>query len=162
MNKLQWNAYVSLQLMSLRGTKRSSTDTLEQPSRTTQPPPLISDKGYYFILCSLLSHSKYNIRRHWLSSLYWIMRASNAPGSDMYVCIFPSRKTTTHNHTHNCTRDGASEQIPATETAGAWRKVENIKMRYFNLRNTHSQIKILLQTYLKLVKALSFVIHLSS
>lgn len=39
---------VSLQLMSLRGTKRSSTDTLEQSSRTTQPPPLISDKGYYF------------------------------------------------------------------------------------------------------------------
>lgn len=36
--------------MSLRGTKRSSTDTVEQPSRTTQPPPLISDKGYHFVL----------------------------------------------------------------------------------------------------------------
>ncbi|XP_020277739.1 transcription factor glial cells missing-like [Pseudomyrmex gracilis] len=40
-------AALGSKLMSLRGTKRSSTDTVEQPaSRTTQPPPLISDKGY--------------------------------------------------------------------------------------------------------------------
>ncbi|KAK0082579.1 hypothetical protein PV325_010160, partial [Microctonus aethiopoides] len=40
------DAALGSKLMSLRGTKRSSTETLEPPSRVTQPPPLISDKNY--------------------------------------------------------------------------------------------------------------------
>lgn len=35
--------------MSLRGTKRTNTDPVEQPPRTTAPPPLISDKGVEYI-----------------------------------------------------------------------------------------------------------------
>ncbi|XP_011301205.1 uncharacterized protein [Fopius arisanus] len=40
------DAALGSKLMSLRGTKRPNTDPLEIPPRTTQPPPLISDKGY--------------------------------------------------------------------------------------------------------------------
>ncbi|XP_015607622.1 transcription factor glial cells missing [Cephus cinctus] len=39
-------AALGSKLMSLRGTKRPNTEAIEQPPRTTQPPPLISDKGY--------------------------------------------------------------------------------------------------------------------
>ncbi|KAG7207533.1 hypothetical protein KM043_009164 [Ampulex compressa] len=39
-------AALGSKLMSLRGTKRPSTETIEQPPRPAQPPPLISDKGY--------------------------------------------------------------------------------------------------------------------
>ncbi|XP_011154781.1 transcription factor glial cells missing [Harpegnathos saltator] len=51
-------AALGTKLMSLRGTKRPSTE-LEQPARATQPPPLISDKGYscscppFECMCSL-------------------------------------------------------------------------------------------------------------
>ncbi|XP_031850149.1 uncharacterized protein LOC116435091 [Nomia melanderi] len=39
-------AALGSKLMSLRGTKRPSSEAIEQPPRATQPPPLISDKGY--------------------------------------------------------------------------------------------------------------------
>lgn len=43
------NRFSTLQLMSLRGTKRPNTDSVEQPPRTAAPPPLISDKGMEYI-----------------------------------------------------------------------------------------------------------------
>ncbi|XP_050452607.1 uncharacterized protein LOC126852162 [Cataglyphis hispanica] len=85
-------AALGSKLMSLRGTKRSNTDTLEQPSRTTQPPPLISDKGYscscppFECICSLQttipsypqSHHQTTVYPQQLSSTdgsYWMQNA---------------------------------------------------------------------------------------
>ncbi|XP_012526545.1 uncharacterized protein LOC105831145 [Monomorium pharaonis] len=70
-------AALGSKLMSLRGTKRSTTDTLEQPSRTTQPPPLISDKGYscscppFECMCSLQTNvSSYPQSHHHQTTIY--------------------------------------------------------------------------------------------
>ncbi|KAL2745094.1 hypothetical protein V1477_006511 [Vespula maculifrons] len=63
-------AALGSKLMSLRGTKRTNTDPVEQPPRTTAPPPLISDKGYscscppFECMCAMQTNSSYQHQHH--------------------------------------------------------------------------------------------------
>ncbi|GAB1868819.1 Transcription factor glial cells missing [Camponotus japonicus] len=78
---------LSSKLMSLRGTKRPSTDTLEQPSRTTQPPPLISDKGYscscppFECICSLQTNVPSYPQSHHHQTTVYSQQLSSTDGS---------------------------------------------------------------------------------
>ncbi|XP_025269577.1 transcription factor glial cells missing isoform X2 [Camponotus floridanus] len=78
---------LSTKLMSLKGTKRPSTDTLEQPSRTTQPPPLISDKGYscscppFECICSLQTNVPSYPQSHHHQTTVYSQQLSSTDGS---------------------------------------------------------------------------------
>ncbi|XP_017878422.1 uncharacterized protein LOC108624010 [Ceratina calcarata] len=70
-------AALGTKLMSLRGTKRPNSEAIEQPPRTTQPPPLIPDKGYscscspFECTCGMQSSvSTYQQSHHPQTSMY--------------------------------------------------------------------------------------------
>ncbi|XP_076393234.1 uncharacterized protein LOC100876634 isoform X5 [Megachile rotundata] len=70
-------------LMSLRGTKRPNSETLEQPPRSTQPPPLIPDKGYscscppFECMCPLQTNVQSFQQQHHQPGMYSQQTSSN-------------------------------------------------------------------------------------
>ncbi|OAD58603.1 Transcription factor glial cells missing [Eufriesea mexicana] len=77
-------AALGSKLMSLRGTKRPNSEAIEQPPRTTQPPPLIPDKGYscscppFECMCGLQTNaSAYQQSHHHQTAMYPQQTASN-------------------------------------------------------------------------------------
>ncbi|XP_068965528.1 uncharacterized protein [Bombus flavifrons] len=76
-------AALGSKLMSLRGTKRPNSEAIEPP-RTTQPPPLIPDKGYscscppFECMCGLQTNaSAYQQSHHHQTAMYPQQTASN-------------------------------------------------------------------------------------
>ncbi|CAK9828510.1 Transcription factor glial cells missing [Anthophora retusa] len=70
-------AALGSKLMSLRGTKRPNSEAIEQQPRTTQPPPLIPDKGYscscppFECMCGLQSNvPPYQQSHHHQTAMY--------------------------------------------------------------------------------------------
>ncbi|XP_076393232.1 uncharacterized protein LOC100876634 isoform X2 [Megachile rotundata] len=76
-------AALGSKLMSLRGTKRPNSETLEQPPRSTQPPPLIPDKGYscscppFECMCPLQTNVQSFQQQHHQPGMYSQQTSSN-------------------------------------------------------------------------------------
>ncbi|KAK2584448.1 hypothetical protein KPH14_006828 [Odynerus spinipes] len=80
-------AALGSKLMSLRGTKRPNTDPAEQPARSAQPPPLISDRGYscscppFECMCGMQTNvSSYQQPHHHQTTIY----NQQTPSTDPY------------------------------------------------------------------------------
>ncbi|XP_029038327.1 uncharacterized protein LOC114873796 [Osmia bicornis bicornis] len=88
-------AALGSKLMSLRGTKRPNSETIEQPTRTTHPPPLIPDKGYscscppFECMCTLQTNVQSYQQSHHQTTMYPQQTSSNDTSYWMQDTVSP-------------------------------------------------------------------------
>ncbi|XP_076243361.1 uncharacterized protein LOC143184784 [Calliopsis andreniformis] len=113
-------AALGSKLMSLRGTKRPSSEAIEQPSRAAQPPPLIADKGYscscppFECMCGLQTNiPTYQQSHHHQTTMYPQQTPSNDTPYWMQDTMPPQESTLGYNLPNQVPQEASYAEFPS-------------------------------------------------